>query len=193
MNERILNILIALLLGIAASSAIWAIGSQARKRVEIAKNTTLSVKLDMLTKANVAISDDLKKIRNTLAETITQHQQTRRQLGEEILSNKTLAAKIHSLEQEADKITAQHAQTIEQLYQKISQLKTANIELGEEIGKLRANARRLAEENKKLTEEITELRRQAEAAARPVSSVATTEKDTTIAENFTRKKYNFSW
>lgn len=166
MKESILRKLVLLLLLGVIVCGLWAVGANARKRVELKKSEELNAKLEKLIKANTVIVNDLKSANNRLADLKSSERILKKQLAVAEEKNEVLAKtaeKIAVVESDSGK-------DVEELQKEAETLKSTNSALGEEILNLK-------EKDADLKKQIAELKAQLESAEKDTPSRRKRRKD----------------
>jgi hypothetical protein len=151
MKESILRKLVLLLLLSTIVCILWAVGANARKRVELEKSKELNQRLEKLTLANTVITDNLKTIQNRIAELKQKEFELKSNLEKQQEEKQLLKQKIEGQTEDSEELELLK-QTNNSLGEELLRLKEQDLALRQEIELLKAGSKQTKTKDKDQTE-----------------------------------------
>jgi len=153
MRESLLRKIIFLFLLTTIISILWAIGANARKKVEVVKSSGLNLTLEQLRRANTVLTNDVKQANNKIGGLKKAQQALKKNISDIENNHAPLREALKKAEKENEVLQAK----LKVAQKETGNLKNINNTLGEEIVKLKKENSALSGEIKQLKATLEEL------------------------------------
>ncbi|MBU4305115.1 MAG: hypothetical protein KJ893_05805 [Candidatus Omnitrophica bacterium] len=188
MRESLLRKIVFLFLLTTIISILWAIGANARKKVEVVKSSGLNLNLEQLRRANTVLTNNVKQANNKLSGLKKAQQALEKKISDIENNHAPLREALKKAENENAGLQAK----LKAAQKETGNLKTINNTLGEEIIKLKKENSVLSGEIKQLKTMLEGLKTEKSRKGRKQSQSQNEAKKTDNSQ-LPANKNNFAW